>query len=621
VIRNIVCVLAASLFIANGSAPAQSIGKDARVNLRVEGRELSAIVDYLREQSGANLVLLPGHNPKISLELSDVSWRDALSVAAEAAGCVVSVRTGGILVVEKPVPVTYETTEPVDITELINMIGKMASANIVVAPEVKGSISLRLTNVPWRDALDVAVKTLGYTVIEENRGILRVVDPVTLQAQMSTKSYQLRYIRPKSKFKPQIKSEFLQPITLVKTSGNEDIAKTFTVLEALRKALSGGGELDYVEAQNVVIVRDTDQVHGEIKSMLDRLDVEPAQVFVDVKFVSTLNNDILDLGVDYGDNGPRVVVGGGQIPTTLPFGLGGGDWEDVISVSELGHNAPVNDSVNALGALTVPDTVFGVLSFTGVNATLKMLQRDVKSEVIQAPKVIALDGVEATIFVGETIRYAEAKTEQGQAGGLSLSLTEAEGSPVDVGFQLLIVPHVVPGTNTLTMEVIPKETSLSGTGQSALAPAGFDVFTIGAGGQEGTIALPRTRSSTIVTTMLLESGQTAMIGGLTTEQDTETNSRVPFLSDIPLLGELFEHDKSERTRRSLLVFLTPHIVHTGTDTERVVQSELLRRRARLKDEVEAMMTPETKALYRKLKERADKQGGDDAEVGSGSKDD
>ena|SRR5688572_17296832 len=339
--------------------------------------------------------------------------------------------------------------------------------------------------------------------------------------------------------------------------------------------------------------------------MIDRLDVEPAQVFVDVKFVSTLNGDLLDLGVDYGDAGPRVVIAGGQIPTTLPFGLYGDDWEDIFSVSRLGHEAPVVDPAEALGALTVPDTIFGALSFTGVQATLKMLQRDTKAQVIQAPKLIVLDGSEGTIFVGETIRYAEAKTEQGQAGGLSLSLTEAESSPVDVGFQLLLVPHVIPGTNTLTMEVIPKETSLSGTGQSALAPAGFEVFTIGAGGEVGSIALPRTRSSTIVTSMLLESGQTAVVGGLTTEQDTQTESRVPYISMIPVIGELFQHDKHERTRRSLLVFLTPSIVHTAADTERILQNEMLRRRTGLRSEVEGLMNAETKAQFEKMRKHSD----------------
>ena len=599
-------VVALAAVIALGATGmAQTVGKEARVNLRAEGRSLAEVVDYLREQTGVNLVLLPGEYGQVSVQLTDVPWRDALDVVAESVGCVVSERTGGILVVEKPRPFSLET-RGTDIAEVIDLIAKVGGANIIVAPEVTGSLSLRLNNVPWRDALDVACKTLGFTVIEEGRGILRVVDPVTLQAQMTTKSYQLRYIRPQSRFRPNIKSEFLMPMaTQQAQQGQQDVSKSFTVLEALRKALSGGGDLDYVQSQNVIIVRDTAQVHEEITQMIDRLDVEPAQVFVDVKFVSTLKGDFLDLGVDYGDGGPQVRIGGGQIPTTLPFGLDGGDWEDAISVSQLGHVGPVSDPANALGSLTVPDTVFGVLSFTGVNATLKMLQRDTDSEVIQAPKIIALDGTEATIFVGETIRYAEVKTEQGQAGGLSLSLTEAQSSPVDIGFQLMIVPHVVPGTNTLTMEVIPKETSLSGTGQSALAPAGFDVFTIGAAGEEGSIALPRTRSSTIVTTMLLESGQTAMIGGLTTDVDTKTESRVPYLSAIPLIGELFKNEKAERNRRSLLVFLTPSVVHSSADTEKIVQGELLRRRSRLKDEYEALMTPETKAAYEEARKRAE----------------
>lgn len=605
-ITSKVVALAATLALC-APAISQTIGKEARINLRVQDRALSEVVDYLRDQAGVNLVLLPGEYDHVSVQLTDVPWRDALEVVADSVGCVVTERTGGILVVERPARVSYETTQPTDITQVIDMIGKFGNANIVVAPEVKGLLSLRLKNVPWRDALEVACKTLGFTVIEEERGILRVVDPVTLQAQMTTRSYQLRYIRPASRFRPQIKSEFLMPLQQQRSGGQQDVARTFTVLEAFRKALSSGGDLDYVEALNVVVVRDTAQVHDELKQMIDRLDVEPAQVFVDVKFVSTVNNDLLSLGVDYGDSGPTVVVGGGQIPTTLPFGINGGDWEDIVSVSQLGHQGPVIDPNVALGNLTVPDTVFGVLSFTGVNATLRMLQKDTNSEVIQAPKIIALDGVEATIFVGETIRYAEAKTEQGQAGGLSLALTEAQSSPVDTGFQLLIVPHVVPGTNTLTMEVIPKETSLSGTGQSALAPAGFDVFTIGAGGQEGSIALPRTRSSTIVTRMLLESGQTAMIGGLTTDQDVQTKSRVPYLASIPLIGELFKHESRERQRRSLLVFLTPTVVHSSADTEKIVQGELLRRRTALREQFETLMTPETRAAFEESQKKAKKK--------------
>ena len=580
----LVALVAVSVLPAQG----QGVGRDARVNLRVEGRALSDVVQFLREQSGANIVVLEGADANISLELSDVPWQDALEIASEAAGCVVVERTGGILVVERPTRVTYET-QGTDITQVIDLIAKLGGANIVVAPEVSGTLSLRLNNVPWRDALDVAVKTLGYVVVEENRGILRVVDPVSLQAQMITLSYQLRYIRPESQYQPAIKSEFLMPVQR-QQGATDNVERTFTVLQALRKALSTGGELDYIQAANVIIVRDTVAVHEQIKDMLARLDVEPAQVFIDVKFVSTVNGDLLDLGVDYGDVGAQVSVTGGAIPITLPFNLGSGGFEDSIIVNTA-EEGPFADPLLNAGPTFIPDTVFGALDFTQVQATLKMLQRDTKTDVIQAPKLVVLDGTEGTIFVGETIRYAEAKSEQGQAGGLQLSLSEADSSPVEVGFQLLLVPHVVPGTNTLTMEIIPKETSLSGTGQSALAPAGFDVFTIGASGLEGSIALPRTRSSTIVTTMLLESGQTAIIGGLTTDSDVETRSRVPYLSRIPVLGEIFKHKNRDRQRRSLIVFVTPTLVRSSAQQESLLQKELGRRGANLKDEIEAMVDP------------------------------
>lgn len=547
---------------------------DARVSLRVEGRDLVEVVEYLRAEGGANVVVLPDDLPPISMDLTDVHWMDALDLAAELAGCVVEERTAGVLVVDRPqrVDIIFKNAP---LTDVIDSIGALSGANIVVAPEVAGTLSLRLQNVPWRNALEVATKTLGYVVVEEERGILRVVDPLSLQAQLETRSYQIRYLRPKELYAPVISSEFVRGEAAGATG---EMDKDFPLIDALRQALSPEvGQLDYIPGQNVIIVRDTVQVHREVDDILSRLDVEPAQVFVDVKFVTTASTDLLDLGFDYGDSGPQVGFNGSQIPITLPFNLGGGGFEDGIIAND-NEKGPFADPALNLGNTVTPDTVFGALNFTGVAATLKLLQRDSRSQVVQAPKILALDGRPSTIFVGETIRYAEAKTEQGQAGGLSLSVVEASTSPVEVGFQLLVVPHVIPGTNKLTMEVIPKETSLSGLGDSALAPPGFDVFTIGASGLEGSIALPRKRSSTIVTSMLLDSGQTAVIGGLTTDTDIETESEVPYLSDIPVLGDLlFRHQERTTERRSLIVFLTPTIVRSSSDTDRLLRSELERR--------------------------------------------
>jgi type IV pilus assembly protein PilQ len=564
-----------------GLAPivtAQAPTNDARVSLRVEGRQLEEVVDFLRERSGANIVILAGEDgakTPISLELNDVSWREVLEIAAEKAGCVVEERRAGVLAITRPEPVSFNTDGPRDINSIIDIIAKTAGANIIVAPEVTGTVSLRLNNVPWRDALEVAVKTLGFVVVEDSRGILRVVDPATLQDQLETRHYSLRYLRPRGAYVPRIQSEFINGQSAPPTGKVED---DFPIIEALRRALSTGGELNYVQTSNTFIIRDTAQVHGDIKELIDRLDIEPSQVFIDIKFVSTTNSDLWDLGVDYGDFGPRISASGSQIPISLPFTMGDGGFEDSLIANDVGFGPFGDAAANQSSQTLASQTIFGALSFTGVTATLRMLQRDERTEVMQMPKLIALDGREATIFVGETIRYAEARTEQGQAGGLNLSVQEANGSPVEVGFQLLVRPDIIPGTNSMMLDVIPKETSLSGTGNTSLAPPGFDVFTVGAAGAAGSIALPRVRSSTIVTSMKLNSGETAVIGGLSTDIQSEVESGIPYLSSIPLLGKLFSYNEENTERRSLMVFITPTIVRSGPDAQRILAYELQRRK-------------------------------------------
>ncbi|MEM9802683.1 MAG: secretin N-terminal domain-containing protein, partial [Planctomycetota bacterium] len=567
-LKSLLALAACAAALAPAAA-AQVPTLDARVDLDIVERDLSQVVQYLRDRSGANIVVIEGGDRKVqSLKLSDVYWRDALEYAAEVAGCVVEEDKSGVLTISTPTRVEF-TFDDQDIKEVISTIAKIADANVIISPDVQGTLRVKLKNVPWKDALEEICKTLGYTVVEERRNIFRVVDPISLEQQKITRSYQLRYIRPKSTRVPILNSEFIEGGAAPPTGTP---AEHFTVLAALEKALSQSGELDFIESQNVIIIRDTTQVQETIQEIIRRLDVEPSQVFVDLKFVSTSNTDLLNLGVDYGDGGPQISISGSQIPIDLPFSVGDGGWEDGIIASDFGFGPFAGNSldnpppINA-GQTQVPPTIFGALSFNQVQATLRMLQRDQNSEVIQAPKIITLDGNEATIFVGETVRYAEARSEQGQAGGLQLTVMEAQGSPVEVGFQLLVRPNVIPGTRKIRMEVVPKETNLSGTGSTALAPAGFDVFTVGSAGAEGTIALPRTRSSTLITQMMLESGQTAVIGGLTTDSESKTVSRVPFVSRIPILGEFFKYRNEQRDRRSLLIFITPSLVHNAEDAE------------------------------------------------------
>ena len=561
-----------------GSDPGnrQAIIKD----LDLRDRSLKDVVEFLREKSGVNLVIDDNIEARVTLKLRDVNWRDALELAVEKAGCVIVQKARNVLKIENPPRVVF-AFEKAEIGTVIDAIAKISGANIIVAPEVQGSITLRLKNVPWRDALDQVVKTLGFTVVQEDRDILRVVSPSTLVDQLVTKSFQLRYVRPRSTFVPTMNSQYVEG-AVYQPGGNP--RDSFSLLEALRRMLSDNGKLDYIDEKNVVLVKDTKPVIDEMSLLIEEIDIEPRQVFVDVQFVTTSNTDILDFGVNISDAGWTASLSMGQIPSRLPFDLGSGGWDDSIIANDSGVGPFTDATLNASATTTVPDTIFGALNFTGVTAALKLLKQDKSSEIVQAPKIIALDHQEATIFVGDTVRYAQASSQVGQTGDLQLVVQEAPNSPVSTGFQLLLVPHIVPGEDKVMLELIPESESLTGTGTSDLAPAGFDVFRVGSGQGEGSIALPRVSSSTIATKMLLISGQTAVIGGLTTESNARTVTSVPLLGDIPILGWAFKNKSTTKERRNLIVFVTPEIVKTPKETEDNLRRLLAERKKQLESE-------------------------------------
>jgi type II secretory pathway component GspD/PulD (secretin) len=200
---------------------------------------------------------------------------------------------------------------------------------------------------------------------------------------------------------------------------------------------------------------------------------------------------------------------------------------------------------------------------------------------VQAPKLIALDNQEATIFVGDTIRFAQTKSSSNQSGGLEFSIEEAENSPVQVGFQLLMIPHVIPDKDQIMMTVIPQQRSLSGPDD------GFRTFRVGAGSQIGAqeMLLPQERSSTVVTHLKLDNGHTAVIGGLLQDQDSTTVNKIPLLGDIPVLGYLFKGETKRKERNNLIIFLTPRIVRDQRQMQDLIYRELNERADRIEAEM------------------------------------
>ena len=572
----------------NDDVQAQATGSQTTLlTLKLKDRLLRDVVETIRRKVGINIIMDEAIDDSVSIDLEDVHWRTALDLIAEKANCVVVQVDRNVLKVEKP-PRVYFAFNNAPIQQVIDTIAKISGANIVVAPEVQGSISLRLRNIPWRDALDATAKTLGYAVIEEERGILRVVPRSNLREDLVTKSFQLRYVRPKTTYMPIINSPY------VRNTATQTATAGFPLVSALQRVLTRDlGQLEYFEGSNLIIVKDIKPVIDEIETIINMIDVEPAQIFIDVRFVTTSNRDVLEYGIDIGSDGWNASLGLGQIPTRLPFNLGPGGIDDSLIADDTG-TGPFATAASNPGSTTIPNVIFGALNFTEVTAALRLLKQDVRSEIVQAPKLVALDHQEATIFVGETVRYAQARAEQGQAGGLQLVVEEAPNSPVSVGFQLLVVPHIVPGTDKIIMDIIPQSDSLSGTGSTALAPSGFDVFTVGSGSGDGQIALPRVASSTIATQVLLRSGQTAVLGGLVTDTLSDTVTQVPLLGDIPLLGWLFKHKNTNKTRTALIVFVTPQLIRSPEEVEENVKRLLAEREAMVQAEYESIFHPRQK---------------------------
>jgi len=192
-----------------------------------------------------------------------------------------------------------------------------------------------------------------------------------------------------------------------------------------------------------------------------------------------------------------------------------------------------------------------------------------------------MDHKEATIFVGQKVRYARTTAATNSQGGLSFSIEEDTKSPVDTGFQLFVIPHVIKGgvdkngnmvADHVMMTVIPESETLVGTTSPI---AGFDRFegTETSTGSTVVLDLPQVASSTLVTTMMLKSNQTAVIGGLITERDSERIRKVPFLGDIPILGYLFKNKVHNIVKSNLIIFITPRIIYSDSDIEDILDRE------------------------------------------------
>ena len=562
------------------------------VTMDVQDRPFGQVVtEVIQPQTRVNIVVSPdAAEQTVSMRVVDLHWVQALDALTERIGGVLVRKAQNLLRVERPTPVEMEF-EDEDVRTVIRTIAESANANVIVTNKIEGQITVSLNGTPWLESLRHIVRVAGYALVEHDYGILTVVPRDELE--LDTDYYRFKYLRPPAPYKGVVASQsggsgnggggggggsgndnggdIVVGQPYVPTDDPSELERQFPIIDALRAIVApDNGTVRYIPTQNSIIFTGTAPSLQRVKSMVQQLDIEPPQVFIDMNFVVTSNSDAINLGLDAGNtSGLGVGFSGADVLHMLPFNVG----QNGQGVS------------NLLNGTTFPSPGaaafnYGTLNTSQTQLLWNFLQRDTSTRIVQAPKLLALDNQEATIFIGESIRYARTTAATNQNGGLQFAVEEDPNSPVNVGFQLLVIPHVIPGESKIRMTVIPQRRALTGTGPLP----GFDRISVA--GQA--IDLPRVQSTTLVTHMILRDGQTAVIGGLLEDREVKTKDKIPFLGDLPFLAGLFQGTQRTKVKEHLLITITPRIMK-GTDAAScAISNELAFRTQQISSEFSQM---------------------------------
>ena len=573
------------------------------VNLDCKDEDLSVVLKTLSASAGVNIIADVNVKEKITISVERLHWMEAMKLLAKQSNCKVVRVSPRLVRFTQPATVSMEFNDA-DLKLVVDLIAKQAGVNIVIGRQVEGKVSFSLNNVPWREALDTLVKTAGFVVVSGaasssgDSSILRVVHPDTLKSEVATRSFQLRYIRPSEPYVARMANiENLAHEVVGISAGAEAKASAsdgFPLEEALRQIVTAdGGQLTYDSGTNTIIVKDTQPKLEEMAEIIKLLDVPPAQVHVEVKFIRTTNIDLLEQGVRFDD--PSTPERDGFTASTRFITPRENPEFDGDPLSIFGGTFPFNVGRSGVSSLGVNGfQALGVLDLTQMHAFLRMVKDDERTQIVQEPSLTMLDNRPAVIFVGETIPFAIQQIQQDQNGNVTVAIEENDRSPINIGFTLYITPHVVPGTDEINLSIIPKVSTLSGSSSSI---AGFERFAFSAPGSqtESFIDLPRESAQTVVTYMRVRDGQTAIIGGLQTEKRSNVKTSIPILAGIPLMGRLFSWNKEQAEVESLLIMITPRILNNSEQEEKFFRDRINKHREEdffHKDALEGGRVPE-----------------------------
>jgi len=390
--------------------------------------------------------------------------------------------------------VTLEFSDA-DIRKIFQLIAEVSNLNFLVSDEVSGTITIKLVNVPWDQALDVILDAKGLGM--QRDGNIVQIKP---RAKIQTQAEEELAAKKVAEHAMELKTALFE----VNYASVNDIAAQFSALKTDR------GTITKDERTARVIVKDIQPAIDEMRQLLKNLDIPERQVMIEARIVEATSTFTRDLGIQWGltyRDGSASVAGISSVDT----GFGG-----VVSST----SGPGTSGSGGLGL----GMTFGKLTS---NIQLDMRLSASASiglvKVISTPKVVTLNNKAAKISQGQSIPY---------------QTTSAEGTKtefVEAALTLEVTPHIT-ADGSVSMKIKASNNS------------------------PGTGTPPPINKKEATTELVVANGETTVIGGIYQDNDTEADTGVPYLSDIPLLGWLFKSNSKNKTKTELLIFITPKVL-------------------------------------------------------------
>jgi type IV pilus assembly protein PilQ len=419
-----------------------------------------------------------------------------------------------------------------DLANVFRIIAEVSNLNIITSDDVKGKVSVRLVNVPWDQALDIVLrsKNLGATM-EGN--VLRIAPVASLQKEEQDRLNAQKQIEQSRQESLNRAAELRAMQESVFDTIPVSYSKSSEMLAKIKPLASKFGKIDSDDRTNVLILRDLPQNIEEIRAMVARLDTSTPQVLIEARIVEVETAFARELGIQWG--------GSYRAGSSTKYGMTGA--QDSSGAANPGApivagttnpftptTPPLNWAVNlpaAIGSGAGGGIAFGILKDNlRLDLTLTALESSGNLKIVSSPKVVTVDNKEATIEQGTQIPYS------------TVSASGTQTQFIDATLRLKVTPHITPD-GRVSMKVDAQNDS---PGEAT---------------PTGQLAINKKKATTEV---LIQDGETAVIGGIMQVARQESQAGLPWLSKIPILGYLFRKDTNTARNRELLIFITPKVI-------------------------------------------------------------